>query len=321
MEKDVQEIYNLKFNFDRKKVGIYCRVSSNSGSQLHSLADQASGLIKNVYRRPDMAMADIFLDVASGADVIKRPEFQRMLQSAQQGDINYVITKAVSRFGRCTEDVLKATRALKEYGVEVFFDDQQFGSLEPEAELSISIYCSIAEAENKSHSADVRWGILHHAQDGTSRLYNKPCYGYRQNDSGELEIFEREAAIVRRIYAMYLSGMSIVKIKYALEQDGVSSPTGKEQWSKHTIDYILSNTKYSGTAMIYKTYTPEYKSKRRLNDSKVNQYALADNNEPIIPEDYFKQVQAERARRSNIEILADGSKKRKSIKYSSKRST
>jgi site-specific DNA recombinase len=238
--------------------------------------------------------ADIFLDVASGSNVVNRPEFQRLLQSAQNGKINYVLTKAVSRFGRSTEDVLVATRALKERGVEVYFDDQEFGSFNPEAEQLIALYCSVAEGENKSHSEDVRWGLKRHAENGTSKLYNKPCYGYRQNEDGELEIVEEEAVIVRRVYAMYLSGMSIVKIKAALENDNISSPTGKEQWSKHTLDFMLANTKYYGTAVIFKTHTPEYKAKRKVNDGEVNSYAAEGNNDPIIPEELFNRVQEER---------------------------
>ena len=159
MEKDVKEINRPpKWDFNTKKVGIYCRVSSSSSSQLHSLADQASGLTRYVYRQPMMVAADIFLDVASGSDVVNRTEFQRMLQSARDGKINYVVTKAVSRFGRSTEDVLVAVRALKEYGVEVYFEDQQIGSLKPEAELNISLYCTVAEGENKSHSEDETQG-------------------------------------------------------------------------------------------------------------------------------------------------------------------
>jgi len=266
-----------------------------------------------------MAVADIFLDVASGSNVVNRPEFQRLLQSAQNGKINYVVTKAVSRFGRSTEDILVATRALKECGVEVYYEDQKFGSFNPEAELMISLYCTVAEGENKSHSENVRWGLKRHAENGTSKLYNKPCYGYRQNEDGELEIVEKEAVIVRRVYAMYLSGLSIIKIKTALEADNIPSPTGKEQWSKHTLEFMLTNTKYYGTAVIFKTHTPEYKAKRKVNDGEVNSYAAEGNNEPIIPEKMFDQVQEERIRRSNIEIGEDGIKKRKSTKYSAKK--
>ena len=320
MPKDVKEINRpLKWDFNTKKVGIYCRVSSNSSGQLHSLSDQASGLTRYVYRLPMMVVADIFLDVASGSNVVNRPEFQRLLQSAQNGKINYVLTKAVSRFGRSTEDVLVATRALKECGVEVYFDDQEFGSYNPEAEQLIALYCSVAEGENKSHSEDVRWGLKRHAENGTSKLYNKPCYGYRQNEDGELEIVEEEAVIVRRVYAMYLSGMSIVKIKAALENDNILSPTGKKQWSKHTLEFMLTNTKYHGTAVIFKTHTPEYKAKRKVNDGEVNSYAAEGNNEPIIPEEMFNRVQEERTRRSNVEVGEDGVKYRKSTKYSAKK--
>lgn len=317
MEKKVTRINLLPdLNADTKKVGIYCRVSSSSSSQLHSLADQASGLTQYVYRRAFMAAADIFLDIASGSDVINRPKFQRMLQSAQAGKIDYVITKAVSRFGLSTEDVLVATRALKQCGVEVYFDDQKFGSFDQEAEFLIAQYCAVAEGENKSHSADVRWGLKRHAQDGSSKLYNKPCYGYRQNDSGDLEILEEEAVIVRRVYAMYLSGMSIIKIKAALEGNGIPSPTGKEKWSKHTLEFMLTNTKYYGTAVIFKTHTPEYKAKRKVNDGDVERYAAEGNNEPIITEEIFNQVQLERSRRSNVEIDESGIKRRKPTKYS-----
>ena len=79
---------------------------------------------------------------------------------------------------------------------------------------------------------------------------------------------------------------------------------------------MLTNTKYYGTAVIFKTHTPEYKAKRKVNDGEVNSYAAEGNNEPIIPEKMFDQVQEERTRRSNVEVGEDGVKKRKSTKYS-----
>lgn len=320
MAKDVQRIRtSVPWKYNIQKVGIYCRVSDRYVAELHSLAFQVSGLVQNVHRKPLMEVADIFIDIASGSGINDRPEFERMLESARNRKIDYVLTKSVSRFGRSAEEVLSTIRILKEYGVEVYFELQEFGSFNPEAELMIALYCGVAEGENKSHSEDVRWGLKRHAENGTSKLYNKPCYGYRQNDSGELEIVESEALTVRRVFAMYLGGMSIVKIKAALEKDGVPSPTGKEHWSKHTLEFMLANTKYYGTAVIFKTHTPEYKAKRKVNAGVVNSYALVDSNEAIIPEEMFNRVQEERSRRSNIEVGADGVKRRKSTKYSAKR--
>ena len=118
---------------------------------------------------------------------------------------------------------------------------------------------------------------------------------------------------------MYLSGMSIVKIKAALEDNKIPSPTGKDQWSKHTLEFMLTNTKYYGTSVIFKTHTPEYRAKRKVNGGEKERYAAQGNKEAIIPEEMFNQVQSERSKRSNIEIGADGAKTRKRTKYSAKK--
>jgi hypothetical protein len=118
---------------------------------------------------------------------------------------------------------------------------------------------------------------------------------------------------------MYLSGMSIVKIKAALENDNISSPTARSSGQSIRCEFMLTNTKYYGTAVIFKTHTPEYKAKRKVNDGEVNSYAAEGNNEPIIPEEMFNKVQEERTRRSNVEIGEDGKKRRKATKYSAKK--
>lgn len=74
----------------------------------------------------------------------------------------------------------------------------------------------------------------------------------------------------------------------------------------------IETPKYYGTAVIFKTHTPEYKAKRKVNEGEVERYAAEGNNEPIITEEIFNKVQEERSHRSNIEIGEDGVKKRKS---------
>lgn len=82
---------------------------------------------------------------------------------------------------------------------------------------------------------------------------------------------------------------------------------------------MLTNIKYYGTAVIFKTHTPEYKAKRKVNDGEVDSYAAEDNNEPIISEEMFNRVQEERTRRSNVEVGADGVARRRATKYSAKK--
>lgn len=105
---------------------------------------------------------------------------------------------------------------------------------------------------------------------------------------------------------MYLQGKSIIGIIEELERLEIKSPTGKDKWSKRTIDVMLSNEKYIGTV-------------RLLNSGKYEaHYVSEDNNPPIISNEKFKAVQIEKANTSNL--VKDGNdKKRKGTKYSSKK--
>jgi hypothetical protein len=147
-------------------------------------------------------------------------------------------------------------------------------------------------------------------------MYKRTCYGYRKGDKGELIIEFSEAAVVQRIFQLYLSGSSIIGIIKELEAQNVKSPTGKDKWCKRSIDTLLSNEKYIGDAMIFKTYT--YQHKRIANKGYHDKYLIEENHPAIITEEMYKAVQAEKARRSNT-ITDENGVRRKSVKYSSKK--
>ena len=114
--------------------------------------------------------------------------------------------------------------------------------------------------------------------------------------------------------------MSILGIICELEKQGIKSPTGKEKWSKRTVDNMLSNEKYVGNALVFKTYSIySPKKKRVLNkDNSHEQYLCTNSHPAIISREMFDAVQKEKAERSNIVPDVSGTH-RKSTKYSSKR--
>ena len=154
-------------------------------------------------------------------------------------------------------------------------------------------------------SDNIKWGIKHRVANGTSKLYTRKCYGYLNDKDGELVIFDDQAKIVKMVFEWYLQGKSIIGIVKDLERRGVKSPTGKDTWSKRTVDTMLSNEKYAGNVMLLGNghYSECYLSK--------------ENNPAIISEATFKAVQLEKARRSNV-FMDENVVKRKSTKYSSK---
>ena len=158
----------------------------------------------------------------------------------------------------------------------------------------------IREREN------IRIGLKQRAANGMSGLYGRPCYGYYKDKNGMLAINEKKAEVVRNIVDWYLEGASAVGIKKQLESKQIKSPRGKDTWSKHTIESILTNMKYNGDVAIADS------------GGSGNQYKLGDHHTGIISKEKFEAVQIERAMRSNMEITEDGLK-RSSTKYSSKR--
>lgn len=109
----------------------------------------------------------------------------------------------------------------------------------------ISIIESLAQAENESRSDNIKWGIKQRAANGSSKLYDRKCYGYINDPNGSLIIDDVEAKNVQMIFNLYLHGKSILGILKELEQRGIKSPNGKDKWCKRTIDVMLSNEKYS----------------------------------------------------------------------------
>ena len=289
-----------------KRVGIYCRVSTNSAEQLKSLAAQVSALTRLTAANPKWLLVDVYIDIASSKTGSSRKEFTRMLQDCKSRDIEIILTKSISRFGRDTVEVLDALNQLRILGVRVIFEQEVLDTADTDNDLMISIIESIAQAENESRSDNIKWGIKQRAAQGTSKLYNRKCYGYYNEADGNLAIDDEEAKNVRMIFNLYLQGKSVLGIVKELERLGIKSPTGKAIWPKRTIDVMLSNEKYSGNV-------------RLLDDGKHEAYYLSEDNNPaIISKEMFQAIQIEKQHRSNITKGEDGSK-RKSIKYSSKK--
>ena len=246
------------------------------------------------------------MDIATSKTGSSRKEFNRMLEDCKSHKLEIVITKDVSRFGRDTVEVLDAFKQLKALGVRVIFEGNSLDTANTNSDLMVSVIESIAQAENESRSENIRWGIKQRAAQGTSKLYDRKCYGYKHDEDGHLVIDEEKAKNVKLIYDLYLRGQSVVGIIKELEKRKILSPIGKAKWCKRTIDVMLSNEKYTGDVELLKSSKSEV------------HYLASGNNPAIISKEVFEAVQMEKVRRSNIVRDENGSR-RKSKKYSSKK--
>ena len=309
----------LKMVETKRKVAAYCRVSTDNEDQANSFESQQRYFRQYIERNPDWELYEIFADEGiSGTNTKKRKEFNRMIACAKNGDFDLIITKEISRFARNTLDSIYYTRDLKKHGVGVIFMNDNINTLDGDAELRLAIMSSIAQEESRNISENIRWGIARIFEKGKVLVNCAKFMGYTKIENGDLILVPKEAEIVRLIYRLYLEGYSSVKIKKYLEDREIKTATGQERWHTTVIDNMLCNEKYMGDALLQKTYTVDFMTKKRVvNNGIVPQYYVENDHEAIIPKEIYYRVQEERMRRANLCKAAVTRKKNQKSKYSS----
>ena len=299
------------------RVAAYCRVSTDRDEQESSYEAQVEHYTEFIDRNPEWQLAGIYADDGiSGTNTKKREEFNRMIEDCMASKIDMVITKSISRFARNTLDCLKYIRKLKEKNISVYFEKENINTMDAKGEVLLTIMASLAQQESQSLSQNVKLGLQFRYQAGKVQVNHNRFLGYTKDDEGNLVIVPEEAEIVKRIYREYLEGASLLQIGKGLETDGILTAAGKAQWRPTTLQKILRNEKYIGDALLQKTYTVDFLSKKRVkNNGIVPQYYVEGSHEAIIPRDLYMQVQEEMVRRANLHSGSDRKKRVYSSKY------
>jgi hypothetical protein len=221
-----------------------------------------------------------------------------MVADALAGCIDLIVTKSVSRFARNTVDSLTTVRKLKEHGIEVYFEKENIYTFDGKGELLITIMSSLAQEESRSISENVTWGQRKRFSDGKVSMPYKQFLGYERGDDGTPKIVDSEAETIRRIFRMFIGGMTFSAIAKRLTDGGIPTPGGKTVWQTAVIRSILSNEKYKGDALLQKCFTVDFLTKKqKVNEGEVPQYYVQNSHPAIIAPDEFDAVQVEILRR------------------------
>ena len=298
------------------KVAAYCRVSTDNEEQATSYEAQVDHYTQLIQKNSEWELAGIFADDGiSGTSTKKREEFNRMIEECMAGNIDMIITKSISRFARNTLDCLRYIRELKEKNIPVFFEKENINTMDSKGEVLLTIMASLAQQESQSLSENVKLGLQYRYQEGKVQINHNWFLGYTKDEEGNLVIEPEEAEVVKRIFREYLEGKSLIQIARGLEADGILTGAKKPKWRPETVKKMLQNEKYMGDALLAKTYTVDFLTKKRVkNEGIVPQYYVENSHEPIIPKKLFMQVQEEMLRRST---LSSGKNKKKRV-YSSR---
>lgn len=288
-----------KEKYHQKRVAAYCRVSTDSEEQLTSYVNQKKFYTDMIARNTEWQFAGLYADEGiSGTRADKRPEFNNMIKACLAGKIDYIITKSVSRFARNTVDCLDYVRMLRAKGIGIFFEEQNIDTLKSDSELYLIIYAGFAQSESESISKNITWSYRKNFEDGKPIFMYKRLLGYQKGEDGEPEIVPQEAEIVERIFAMYLSGMTVDAISRQLQSEHIVIPSKKFSFGKNMVMNILKNEKYCGDCILQKTVTVDCISKtRKKNEGEAPMYIVENSHPAIISREMFNRAQEELSKR------------------------
>ena len=273
----------------RLRVAAYARVSSGKDAMLHSLSAQVSYYSTIIQGNSKWQYCGVYADEAITGTKDERENFQRMLADCRAGKLDLILTKSISRFARNTVTLLETVRELKSMGIDVYFEEQNIHSKSADGELMLTLLASFAQAESLSVSENMKWRIRKGFENGELMNF-RFMFGYDISKKG-IEIDPEEAEIVQDIYARFLDGQSMESIARVLNERGIKGTYGGT-WTCERIKCLLTNEKYTGNALLQKSYVNNHLEKKKVtNHGELPQYYAEGTHDAIIDMETFGRAQ------------------------------
>ena len=288
--------------------------ASGAGKETESdsVTNQRKILDSFIESQPDIqAVAEMVDDGFSGI-LFDRPAFKEMMAAIEEGKINCVIVKDLSRFGR---EYIETGRYLRNifpaYGVRFIALTDNIDTLKDSGDdLLVSVKSVINDAYCRDISVKTRSALNAKRQRGDF-VGAYPVYGYVKSESNhnKLVVDEYTASIVRDIFNMRSEGTSSARIAETLNSHGVLSPLAykkdrglphpkggcadcdESKWSATTIIRMLHDETYTGTLIQGRKSTFNYKIRNIVDKPEAEWKRVDGAHEPIISQHVFDLVQ------------------------------
>lgn len=301
------------------KAAIYCRLSKEDETKTgesESIQNQKSMLLQYAMEQ-GFELYQIYSDEDYSGIDRNRPAFNAMIRAASEHKFDVVLAKTQSRFTRDMELVEKYLHGkFIEWGIRFIAVVDHVDTDDTANKKSRQINGLINEWYLEDLSANVR-SVLDHKRKEGQYIASFALYGYCKapDAKGKLVIDPEAAEVVKRIFALALSGMGAHKIAQILNNEGIPSPTAYKQqngeryrlaqktpcellWSSGTIYQMLHNQTYAGDLVQGRHKKVSYKSKRTVWLPKSQWIVVENTHKAIIDKDTYDTVQQMMQRRT-----------------------
>ncbi|WP_161974843.1 recombinase family protein [Bacillus timonensis] len=273
------------------KVAAYCRVSTDLENQLRSLENQVHHYTHLIRSKPNWKFVGVYFDNGtSGSNAKKQRGLQRLLRHCDEGRVDFILTKDVSRLTRNAEHLMEIVEELKAKGVGIYFEKEQIDTSITFNQFLLTTYAALAQEEIENLSTSTKWGYEKKFQKGEAKFSRLYGYNLVRGETGNtLEINEQEAAVVRNIFDWFLQGRSRAEITRELYRQGIKTATGKERWSPSNIKKLLKAYTYTGNRMARTETRDLFTHKKTYHDRE--EIEIENTHPPIISREVFDEVQ------------------------------
>lgn len=291
-------------------VAIYIRLSREDGDkeESDSVGNQRKLLTEYVNKQDDFILYDVYIDDGFTGTNFNRPDFQRMIKDIEDGKVNCVVVKDLSRFGRDYIDTGRyLERIFPELGVRFISVTDNIDSIKQAYDMLLPIKNIFNEQYARDISNKIQ-ATVKSKQKAGEFIGAFTSYGYKKSsvNKNKLVIDEYAADVVRRVFSMYLQGIGKQSIAKALNAEGILCPSEYKKlngenykncnrlkttsyWTYSTIKIMLQNEMYIGNMVQGKKHQ-RMRSKQRMVD-KENWIRVENTHEPIIDRDTWDKVQ------------------------------
>ncbi|OXB92605.1 recombinase family protein [Parageobacillus galactosidasius] len=294
---------------------IYVRVSTLKESQKDSPEHQKSVCLQKA-RMEGLETREeyIYEDRSTGTSIMEREEINQLIKDAKKGYFSTIIFASLSRFSRDSLDAIALKRVLVNgLGIRLISIDDTYDSKVKDDEMIFTIISAVNQKLSEQISISSRRGIRESAMKGNFTGSRAP-YGYKKviiNKDGRelktLEIVEKDAEVVRKIYELYVyHNMGEKQIINYLNEQGIPSPKGGV-WGITTVQRILQNEAYTGRNVfskytvkkVYEDLANMHHRKNRLVQTPKETWGRSEEKkwEAIIDDELFKKAQDKRMER------------------------
>ena len=270
-----------------RTVGIYARVSTQHEAQIHALKNQIQWYQEELKKHPNWTVYEYYIDEGiTGTQAKKRPNFLRMIEDAQAGKIDLIVTREVSRFSRNKAEALKYAQELETIGVEIYFIAQEIWTFTEHGKQGLYFLSYFAEKESQSTSQRVKAGQAI-SRENKSLYGNGNILGYelikREDQSNTYAIIPDEAETVRMIFDLYLQNHGFGKIAKMLTERKRKNASGEVKWSQQTVRRVIQNATYAGLIGYNKSRSNGFLTQKRVNNLDMSTFEYVQGDfEPIV---------------------------------------